>query len=584
MPRAHRGLALCAALGAWLLAMFGLGNAGEAAGPTEAGWKCAIPAEEQWSAAEKFAWDRICAGRQADFSENGVYLDPAKAEGWEQDRTLSAAFLRTILSDRYRQALTPVGVSIVNARFTEAVELQNAELTRELSVRSSRFDKGADLTRLRSTRSLRLDYSVAQAPMVMDSLQLAGDLSAYGGDFASVSLRSANIDGWARFSGAKLRGKLDMNGIRIHSDLYLRTEEKDLRAEFAEIELAYARVGQVNLQGAKVTGQLNMDGAAVSRHVMLIIDRANGIKPEFADVMLDVAQIGGGLFVTDGEVKGELKCRMTEVNQIAMIGFGTTFRGTVRCQWARFKGDLSFAGGIFHDDLLLDGTQIGGELTLGYAGYKPATWVSDGKDPNTGPTLVLHNAVATTIPNPSDAWPRDINVAGLTYKGLRNIHTAQDEPFEPWFARQSEYSRQPYEQLAQIFQTAGMSEKATEIRYAGRDRERRDAATGGWHWAALTFLKWTIGYGYYPMLAAAWAIGLIFLGAAILRVSGQGPANRMPFGLTYSFDTLLPVITLRDGDDRVILTGWVRYYFYGHKIFGYVLASVLIAGLAGLTK
>jgi len=115
MPRAHRGLALCAALGAWLLAMFGLGNAGEAAGPTEAGWKCAVPAEEQWSAAEKFAWDRICAGRQADFSENGVYLDPAKAEGWEQDRTLSAAFLRTILSDRYRQALTPVGVSIVNS-------------------------------------------------------------------------------------------------------------------------------------------------------------------------------------------------------------------------------------------------------------------------------------------------------------------------------------------------------------------------------------------------------------------------------------------------------------------------------------
>ena len=111
-----------------------------------------------------------------------------------------------------------------------------------------------------------------------------------------------------------------------------------------------------------------------------------------------------------------------------------------------------------------------------------------------------------------------------------------------------------------------MSEKATEIRYAGRDRERRDAATGGWHWAGLTFLKWTIGYGYYPMLAAAWAIGLIFLGAAILRVSGQGPANRMPFGLTYSFDTLLPAITLRDGDDRVILTGWVRYYLRAQNI------------------
>src|SRR5205085_282740 len=76
-----------------------------------------------------------------------------------------------------------------------------------------------------------------------------------------------------------------------------------------------------------------------------------------------------------------------------------------------------------------------------------------------------------------------VNVAGLTYKGLRDIRAAQYEPFEPWFDSQSEYSRQPYEQLAQIFQTFGMSEKAAEIRYADRDRERRDTATGWWHWA-----------------------------------------------------------------------------------------------------
>ena len=32
--------------------------------------------------------------------------------------------------------------------------------------------------------------------------------------------------------------------------------------------------------------------------------------------------------------------------------------------------------------------------------------------------------------------------------------------------------------------------------------------------------------------------------------------------------------------------GWrpARYYFYFHKLMGYVLASFLIAGLSGLTK
>ena len=34
----------------------------------------------------------------------------------------------------------------------------------------------------------------------------------------------------------------------------------------------------------------------------------------------------------------------------------------------------------------------------------------------------------------------------------------------------------------------------------------------------------------------------------------------------------------------VILDGWVRVYFYVHKLAGYVLASFLLAGLAGLTK
>ena len=320
------------------------------------------------------------------------------------------------------------------------------------------------------------------------------------------------------------------------------------------------------------------------RHVHLEAASDNAIKSEFSQIILDASRIGGSLVLMDATVSGELKCRLMDVSQIVIIGYGTTFKGAVRCQWARVKGDLHLTGGTFHQDVYLTGTQIGGELHVGDHDY-PAKWISDGQHPDAGPSLVLQNAFATTIPNPSDAWPGRVNVAGLTYKGLRDIRAAQYEPFEPWFDSQSEYSRQPYEQLAQIFQTFGMSEKAAEIRYAGRDRERRDTATGWWHWAGLTGLKWTIGYGYYPMLAVAWAMGLILLGAAVMRVSGQGPANRMPFGLTYSFDTLLPIITLRgEKNNVIILTGWVRYYFYGHKIVGYLLASVLIAGFAGLTK
>jgi len=56
------------------------------------------------------------------------------------------------------------------------------------------------------------------------------------------------------------------------------------------------------------------------------------------------------------------------------------------------------------------------------------------------------------------------------------------------------------------------------------------------------------------------------------------------FGMAYSIDMLLPIIELDKSHYDISLEGWVRVYFYVHKIFGYVLALFLIAGLSGLTK
>jgi hypothetical protein len=58
----------------------------------------------------------------------------------------------------------------------------------------------------------------------------------------------------------------------------------------------------------------------------------------------------------------------------------------------------------------------------------------------------------------------------------------------------------------------------------------------------------------------------------------------LPVGISYSFDMLLPVIKLRDAHYQIDLAGWPRYYFYVHKVAGFVLASFLVAGISGLTK
>jgi hypothetical protein len=97
-------------------------------------------------------------------------------------------------------------------------------------------------------------------------------------------------------------------------------------------------------------------------------------------------------------------------------------------------------------------------------------------------------------------------------------------------------------------------------------------------------LKIFIGYGYRMYYAIGWVLGFIALGALVLRLSKEGPRNKMPYGFAYSFDMLLPLIKLREQHYSMELRGWPRYYFYVHKIMGYVLASFLIAGLSGLTK
>ena len=151
-----------------------------------------------------------------------------------------------------------------------------------------------------------------------------------------------------------------------------------------------------------------------------------------------------------------------------------------------------------------------------------------------------------------------------------------------WLNKQIGYAPQPYEQLASVFQAQGHAEIATTIRHASRVRERDES--GLMRYASMTVLDWVIGYGHRMERALYWVIGLVFLGAVVLRVSGQGLRNGMPIGISYSFDMLLPVIRLRDAHYDVDLIGWPRYYFYCHKIMGYILASFLIVGISGLTK
>ena len=590
---------------------------GRPAAPSADG-KCPVAADTQrWTKQEIFDWDRVCSGAIADFNEGTAYggnLDPNGPEGLPESRILSSRFLETILlEDKYRSALPHRGVRIIGARFKERIDLVNAELKHELWLNRCLLEQGVDFSGAKSSnllsfdgskvtgeftmngsriddsvfmpdarfadvamggtrigRTLEFDGSTVTGTLNMEMLHVDKPLFMRNGQFGEVVLRDAHI-GALELDGSRVSRTLDMGKLRVDSSVYMR------HGQFGEVVLRSARIsGTLELDGSKVSRTLNMDKLRVDSSLFLRNDA------KFADVNLTSTRVGGQLNLVHAKVGGNLQCYSLVVDEDGLL-YDAQFSGRIDCQFAKFRS-LYLDNSTFGGDVDLSSAQLSGELALGEAVPQHSPQWSPGK------TLILRNARAETIPILTDAWPAQVDVNGFTYKALRrdiavDHHRTPECPsdlFRCWFGKQQSFSPHAYEQLALAFQNQGHADDARAIRYDGREREVSES--GGLRYAWLTTLNWAIGYGHHIELAMIWTLVLVILGVFVLGVSGEGPKNGMPVGLSYSFDMLLPIIKLRDAHYKIDLMGWPRYYFYVHKIAGYVLASFLIVGISGLTK
>ena len=598
----------------FLLAPVG-SRADDYAQPVPPDGKCLVAADKQWTPQEKFVWQRVCIGKDANFNETPGYgddLDPRRPEGLPASRILRSSFLETILlKSEYRQALTRHGVRIVGARFAEVVVLEQANLGHFLALVACLFETGADLTHLRTAHAISFSGSRVEGTLNMSALHVgAGLYMGEGAEFADVTLGGARIDGpftltdsrvtgilgmnnlhvgaqlsmnraefanvdlgGARVDGAldliasKVSGVLDMNEIQVNGTLFMR------QAEFASINLKSAHIGgQLELDGSKVTGALQMEGLRIASNLLMrnVIDTV-GYSAEFAEVILTSAHVGGSIYLGGAIVRGDFGCVRLEAEQDVWLNEGT-FAGPIDFSLARVRGNLDLSGGEFPSPVDLTGTQIGGRLGLG-SDLLGAKWSAEG-------TLILRNATVDQIPSLADAWAPRLELNGFTYRSVGAV-----DAFDDWFKRLTPYAAQPYNHLASVIQSQGNNEIATAVRYAGRDRERHESS---WSQRAGLIVLWgSIGYGYYLWRASIWVAVLVIAGTMLLQRSDQGWRNGLRSWLdkaAFSFDMLLPIIKLREKHYQIDLQGGLRYYFYFHKIMGYVLASFLIAGLSGLTK
>jgi uncharacterized protein YjbI with pentapeptide repeats len=460
----------------------------------------------------------------------------------------------------------------------EGAECERAEFG-EVDLRGARIQGPLELVGAKVTGGLNINSSSIGGPLLMSK----------GAEFTEVDLRGARIEGSLNLVGAKVTGPLAMDGVRIAAALLMEG------AEFTQVILRGARInGHLSLIGAKVTRTLDMN--AVNIHGALLMRE----RAEFAEVDLRGARIEGQLSLIDAKVPGRLDTDSVSIGGSLLMREGQ-FLQPINLVFGTVGGSLDLRGATLAG-LYLAGARIE-SLHLASGSRRP-TWA-------TGARLVLGNARVGAVQDEPDAWPQDLELDGFTYArfgGLgsdagRGIGSRSSEWFQKWLERHAPYTPQPYQHCARVLREMGHPEMANDVAYAGRERERGEFwRRSKWRWFGLWLLKWTIGYGYGLRYFRSlwWALFFVVVGTLVLLGCGAPRAIAVPItwatagGMKifsylaalafYSFDLLLPIIQLYEPHYQVLLDGVAKYYFAFHKLMGYVLASFLIAGLAGLTK
>jgi hypothetical protein len=463
------------------------------------------------------------------------------------------------------------------------------------------FESGANFFDFRSERDVTFERSIIRGTLELRQLRTNAGLQIIETELDLVALSRARVTGPLNLFGSKIARALDMNNIRVGAGLFM------VDAELYDVDLHGAHVGEdlevrgskvtstfdlsdlsvganllmkdtsqfmdVNLQGARVGGRFELRNSEVRELRTYGLDVRGDVLVEdgtVSSIQLAKTHIGGSLYMTNATTN-RMEARDIEVDHSVWLE-QNTFDGDINLGFARIKGSLNFSESRFSGAIDLTRVRIDGEL-----GFTSQTSRSE---QSTDLLLILTDARVELITELDGAWPPRLELTGLTYKSVRSPHA-----FKQWFARVASYAPQPYSQLAGVVQSQGDDDLAREIRFAGRDRERQESS--GWHQVWLSMLYASIGYGFRLERALYWVLAFVFVGTMTLRNSEQSWRNGLGSWsdkIVFSIDTLLPIIRLREKNYRVDLHGGVAYYFYFHKIMGYVLASFLIAGLSGLTK
>ena len=462
-----------------------------------------------------------------------------------------------------------------------------------------------------------------------DKFSAEGEVRLLGG---SIGGNLSCIDGM--FSNPAGDYCLNAGGVKVEGSVSLRDK--------------FSADGEVHLLSASIGGSLECDNGTFSNPGGYALN-ANRMTVKGSVFFRYKFSANGELCLLGASIGSNLECIDSTFNNPdgyalnagSMTVKGSVFlrnkfsaNGEVRLLGTSIGGNLDCSNGTFSNPdgdycLNAEGVKVEGNVFLhdrfearGRVAFVAAEakrffrWHGVGS-PNTA-TLDLRSAKIGTLWGDEKSWPEKGNlyVQGLEYDEIYHDAPNDAKARIRWLRLQPEtdFSPQPYEQLAKVLKNQGHERAAKDILVA-MNEDPLFLKGMGWVHRPLHWL-YGFAFGYKHNFRRAWRpiLILIAIGWCVFWLGFQTPGVMVPkappvktsaSAIMYSIDLFVPVIDLRQAKlwepdpskkgavtivcfkfhTTVPVSGrWLRRWMWIHIFAGWVLTTLFVVGLTGLIR
>lgn len=529
------------------------------------------------TAAERRVWRAFRTGAKVDFSRDGD--DAADGAAWGPERTVRAWVLRKLLL-RPPEDGEVAALRVSGARITGKLDLQYATVEHPVRLWACHFE---EIPNLYASHLTQLNLSKSYLP----------------GLFAATM----HVSGVLRLTECRVPGRMSLGGIRVGRALFLERArlgtpganqgeivhlnhsvlEDDVWAPGLEAH------GEIRLNSASITGNLNLEDAVLSNPGERVLDAQSlsvGVNVTAAGLRTDGEVTLRGARITQklDLVRARISQPAPRSEGFALDAESLTVGTDLSAESAWFDGGLNLRSATIPGQLILTRARIAhprdrprlDQALRASSAVIGEVWLREGQVEG---LLNLRRARFGLLHLPPSALGGDVRLDGLTYESLDP--RLPPKVRVPMLERDVEgYVPHAYEQLAAAYLRAGDDIASRNVLLAKQRRRRRTLPLYRRVWGYLQDV--TVGYGFRPLWAAGWLAGLLLVGAVAFGFEHPAPlkADEHPdFNpLFYSLDLLLPIIDF--GQQKAFKpAGWHQWLSYTLISTGWVLATTIAAGL-----